>query len=111
LISLPFIFDHAGGDVSANADLEFDWNKIIPGFCKLKPNRHLKFDVGSTLRKIVYISVNHANGRTITDNFSKKKRRNVIILPGGQLVDAKKRSVWVDFEGNNHKSLQESRSF
>jgi len=98
-----------GVDTKVNAN--FDWNKIFPGFCKLKPNRHLKFDVGSTLRKIAYISVKRANGKTIIDNFSKKKRRNVIILPGGQLVDAKKQSVWVDLEGNNHKSLQESRSF
>lgn len=90
--------------MSSDAELAWDWNKIEAGYCKLVPKMHLKFYIGPSRKRIVYISVMRCDGKVITDSISKKKNHNVIILKDNQLVDAKKDSIWVDFSGKDHRT-------
>ena len=79
-----------------------DWNKINTGFSRIIPERFLKFDVDTSGKKTVYISLITEDGTVIADALPKGSDVSVIIGTDCHLYDAKPGQKWVDVSGHSH---------
>ena len=105
---LLFVVPGVGGaNAGASGSAQWDWNKIVVGFSRIRPENYLEFDVDINNDKPrAYITAVAIDGTPIADALARAEGRNVIIGANAQAYSALDGEIWYDEYGHCHKNYQ-----